>query len=55
MFPSFPSFKSMAVDPTAPSSGDSESDIERMKAIQQECLQSLLLQQEGQQIQEKLR
>lgn len=54
MFPSFPSFKSMAVDPTAPSSGDSESDIERMKAIQQECLQSLLLQQQQQQIQQNL-
>ena len=56
MFPSFPSFKSLAVDPTTASTGagDSESDIERLKALQQECLQSLLLQQQQQQLQQNL-
>ena len=45
----------MAVDPTtAPTGGDSESDIERLKALQQECLQSLLLQQQQQQLQQNL-
>lgn len=45
MFPSFPasSFKS-----------DSESDIERLKLLQQECLQSLILQQQQQQLQQSL-
>ena len=55
MFPSFPSFKSLAMDPTASNGGDSESDVERLKALQQECLQSLLLQQQQQQIQQNLR
>lgn len=41
MFPAF--------FPEASSSSNSESDVERLKALRQECLQSLLLQQQQQQ------
>ena len=55
MFPTFPNFK-----PNSPFAGttekapDSDSDIERLKVLQQECLQSLLLQQQQHQLQQSL-
>lgn len=51
MFPSFPAAASFKSTNNA---ADSESEIERLKILQQECLQSLILQQQQQQLQQSL-
>lgn len=54
MFPAFPAAASFNKSNLVESASDSESEMERLKALQQECLQSLLLQQQQQQIQQNL-